>query len=210
MENEINTQNTEPIFETSDVKIFTNLHIAAVEKTASRLGFQYDERNTSNWIVNTGLALNGNDVENVIAQKEYAETKGQDQSSMYANTNGTYEVGIVLEWTDFQNPDLKELTDSKEMFKMIEKENSKSLYSLKSRIQDALSEYMLWFTGDGKVDENEMVMFIPDYNNGSIGVDSWRIVDMSEEKQLEYFKEHGKNKLPRLGFKIGYTIEYGK
>lgn len=210
MENEINTQNTEPIFETSDAKIFTNLHIAAVEKTASRLGFQYDERNTSNWIVNTGLALNGNDVENVIAQKEYAETKGQDQSSMYANTNGTYEVGIVLEWTDFQNPDLKELTDSKEIFKTIEKENSKSLYSLKSRIQDALSEYMLWFTGDGKVDENEMVMFVPDYNNGSIGVDSWRIVDMSEEKQLEYFKEHSKNKLPRLGFKIGYTIEYGK
>lgn len=33
---------------------------------------------------------------------------------------------------------------------------------------------------------------------------------MSEEEQMEYFKERNSNKLPRLGFKIGYTIEYGK
>lgn len=100
--------------------------------------------------MNTCLLANGSNADAAIS-------RGVIDGFGTSNSNNEYEVGIVLEWTDFKNPNMKDLTEPKDILTKIQKENSDSFNKLKRRIQDALAEYMKWFTGDGTVNENELV-----------------------------------------------------
>ena len=129
----------------------------------------------------------------------------------------TFEVGIVLQ----TNATALKLTDNnKDQQEKIAKDNQKEILNAKELIFEGLKEYMKWFCGMGEnLKEDDLVEFIPDYNGGKVQIKNGEILGMDKPEEIiglyngnqaKITKDFDPEDKLRIGYKIGYTINYGE
>lgn len=194
-----------PCFVTSNAQIFTNLHNAAVQNAAKVVGISSGADSINQFIINSGLSDDGRTVANKNDRINTGRRFGSNQ----------FEVGIVLELHDAKE---NKLTDDKTKIDDQKKKNEQMAVDAKKTILKGIQEYFKWFAGPDfarQITENDLVKFIPDYNGGKVQLDGGEIVGLDIEKEMKRLKRQNKEQdenaiNTRIGFKVGYTINYGK
>lgn len=195
-----------PSFTTSNALVFTNLHYAAVEKAAKVIGINAGDKNINQFIINSGMSDDGRTVSN-------RNDKINDKLRFGSKT---FEVGIVLQ----TNATALKLTDNnKDQQEKKAKENEKEILNAKKLIFEGLKEYMKWFCGMGEnLKEDDLVEFIPEYNGGKVQIRKGEILGMDKPEEMKVGFDNRLHKITkdfdpedklRIGYKIGYTINYG-
>ena len=85
------------------------------------------------------------------------------------------EVGIVMENREVQTAD-----GDDEKKRDAAHENNQAIQGMRRSIAEGISEYMRQFCGDGDVDEEGLVEFIPVYGNGKVKIRDGAIVDSKD------------------------------
>ena len=178
---------------------FVNLHNAAVEQAAKIVGTNLKKGKLNQFFINTGLSKDGRTISDDVEKVELLKGKN---FSRYFNA-GEFEFGIVF------------------MVNYSEDENKmkNNVQAAKQLALKAINEYFKWFSGDDKNEytEDDLVEFIPNYENGRVQIDKNRIVtsgdakvDKNFYKRFKFNKNNAKGVGDKdkmlIGFKVGYTL----
>lgn len=185
-------------FTISDAEIVFKLHEAAVKKAEDAL-----KKGGKNYaIVNTGVGK---------------KTKFKDT---FANKDGLYEVGVVLQLDKFENAEKKDLqtkegdAEKKEQ-NDVEENNKKILKEGQDACMNALNQYFIWFAGKDSIktaistktakafnlsDPTNVKSLVQDYKDFTI--------PSLDEKKLEEIRSKKKDLKPIIGYKVGFQLIY--
>jgi len=137
---------------------------------------------------------------------------------LFSSQSNQYEVGLVLEYTDFKAPTDEDVKKYKTIQDAIYELNKDGIDKIRQTAFETLREYFKFFsdTPENSISKEKMVEFIPDYNGEKISVEDYKIKSMDEKKVQDYLMnrknsktEDSKNFKPRFGFKYGYTLVFG-
>lgn len=167
------------------------------------LKIKNDEATINGIIVNTAISKDGTNIhtEKVISTDSVV-------SKLFGKKDRKYEIGIILSVDDFKPISNEALTSSKDVLQTAMDENKDVVEEIKNRATKGLETYVKWFSGQDKI--GEPIPFIPVYDGKTLKLNGYSIVEMDEPEMQEYFEKLSKDEKPRLGFKVGYTINYDK
>jgi len=214
----VQSADTKPCFETSSERIFLNLHLAASQNAAKVLGIRFSASEIGATIINTGVSEDGNSIVDRIVK---------DKNKKFFGGTGHYELGIVLEFTDFKTADISGIKEPERIIDKINEFNKSGIETLRKRAYEGIKEYFRWFSGEKSFDgisEEDLMAFVPDYNGRAVKISKYVIQNMEPKAQVQYFTDRqdktdkngnvtkGKSgtQKPRVGFKIGYNLFYDK
>lgn len=189
-----------PCFITSNALVFTNLHNAAVEKAAKKIGVSSNSADINQFFINTGMSDDGRTISN----------KNEKINNKIRFKSEKFEFGIVMQVNDAKNK--TKLDADKDQVKQDEEARRKAVENAKKLILDGINEYFQWFAGANNVfTEDDLVEFIPDYNGSKVQIKNSQIIGIDIKKEMKKRKIQDENELKyRIGFKVGYTINYNK
>lgn len=148
-------------------------------------------------------------------------------SAKFFRGTGHYELGIVLEFTDFKTADISGIKEPEKIMERISEFNKEGLKLLRERSYEGIKEYFRWFSGEKSFDGigvDDIDTFIPDYNGRAVKISKYKIQNMELKAQVQYFTDRqdktdksgnvtkGKSgtQKPRVGFKIGYNLIFDR
>jgi hypothetical protein len=179
---------------------FINLHNAAVKQAAKIVGTNLQKGKLNQFFVNTGLSRDGRTISDDVEEVEKFSGTHIDRRIF---KTGEFEFGVVFMVNYSED----------------EKKMENNVKAAKQLALKAINEYFRWFSGDGKNDysEDDLVEFIPNYENGRVQIKGNQIVtsggskvDKNSYKQFKFNKNNtggiGDKDKMLVGFKVGYTL----